>query len=90
MLYIRNDSLEYVSYDDTSLIVLNPVSGETFVFNETGAQIIALLKSIMSLDEICRAMLEMYSGSEPQIREEIIAFLECTIDEGIISVRQLN
>lgn len=55
--------------------VFDPTSGETFSLNQTGTDIIKLLKKGLNIEEIKKALLEKYEANDYEIEKEIYDFI---------------
>ena len=55
--------------------IFDPASGESFSLNNTGADIVDLLKKGSSIEEIRSFMLNKYEAEEHEIEKEIFDFV---------------
>lgn len=84
-MYVQNNTLEYI-YDNNSMMVINPKTEEAFSLNKISSQIVKLLEQPKSFEEIMQSLLKNCSGSEIQIRYEVVTFLKKAVAEQIIMI----
>lgn len=84
MEYLKNKNLEYIPCGKDSLIVLDPDSGDVFLFNETGAQVIYLLDESRTFEELIGILMSKYQGERKIIQSEINDFIQTLLSNRIV------
>ena len=86
MIYRKNESMEYIQADETSLAVFDPDSGNTHFFDETGIDILNCLAEPCDLDGLLHKLCGIYDATPEDIRADVEEFLEQTIEKGVVEV----
>lgn len=73
-----------IAISDTGL-VFNPATGESFMVNEIGLEILRLVKENKSKDEICKAIQEVYETDHTTAERDINDFLYSLVRNQILS-----
>lgn len=84
MLYKKNESMDYIPTDDTSLAVFDPDSGDTHFFDETGVDILNLLSEPRDLEGLLAALCGVYAATPEEIRPDVEAFLEDCVSKKVV------
>lgn len=85
MTYQKNNAMDYISADETSLAVFDPDSGDTHFFDETGTDILNFLSSPCTLEMLLEKLCEIYDASPAEIRGDVEEFLaECIAKKVVI------
>lgn len=84
MFYIINKELDIIPCDEESLIILDSNTGDSYLFNETGAQIINRFNQACTIDDILTMLSSEYEGDHIVMQKEIRDFLYSLIDNKII------
>ena len=70
------------------LMVYNPDTGETLELNDTGAEIFEFLSQQKDVEQILRTLTEEYDAEEDNIVEDVAAFIERMILQGVIELNE--
>lgn len=69
--------------------LLNPISGQIFITNKVGKQVIELADGRLKAGEIADQIIQRYRGAPPEaIQKEVLAFLEASSTKGLITWTQ--
>ena len=85
-MYQKNPDMEYIQSDDTSLVVFDPESGSTHFFEDSGCDILKLLESPRSLDDLLDALCKIYAAKPDEIRADVEEFLEDVVSKKVVLV----
>lgn len=81
----RRHELLVINDSDDTPSFLNPLSGQVFVTNKVGKQVIELADGTASLDDIVSTITRTFAGaSADRVRQEVTIFLEETTQKGLI------
>lgn len=86
MKYKKNETMDYIPADETSLAVFDPESGDTHFFDETAIDILNALDDPCDLDTLLNRLCEIYDVTPNDIREDVQAFLVECISKKVIEV----
>lgn len=86
MTYQKNDSFDYIQADETGLAVFDAESGNTYLFDETGIDILKCLETPCTLDELLDRLCEIYDATPDFIRADVEEFLEQTVANKVVIV----
>lgn len=86
MKYRKNEKMDFISPDESSLVVFDPETGNTYVMDEIGADILNTLDDPCGIDEIHSKLLEIYEDGGEEIKSDIEAFLKDAVDKGIVEI----
>ena len=85
MTYQKNNDMDYISADETSLAVFDAESGDTHFFDETGVDILNCLDAPITLEELLDKLCEIYDASPSDIRADVEEFIaECIVKRVVI------
>jgi len=84
MAYRKNDSMDYILSDETSLAVFDPETRNTYFFDETGIDILNCLAEPCGLEELLAKLCEIYDATPDDIRQDVVEFLEDTVAGGVV------
>ena len=87
MKYRARDSLVVIPLDEGSMAVYDPLSGDTHFFEGTSYSIVKLVldsETGIELDSLVSLLVEEYSASEEEIREDVVPYLQLLIDKKVI------
>ena len=87
MIYQKNEAMDYIAADDTSLVVFDPESGDTHLFDETGTDILNFLNEPCSLDDLLDNLCKIYEASPLDIRSDVEEFLADCIAKKVVMVK---
>ncbi|MBQ8388601.1 MAG: PqqD family peptide modification chaperone [Clostridia bacterium] len=86
MTYKKNEALDYIPTDETSLAVFDPESGNTHFFDETGIDILNCLEDPCDLETLLNRLCEIYEATPDMIRADVVEFLAAAIANKVITV----
>ena len=86
MKYKKNESMDYIPSDETSLAVFDPESGDTHFFDETGIDILNCLDDPCNLPTLLDRLCEIYDATPDDIREDVQAFLVQCVSKKVVEV----
>lgn len=85
MTYQKNEAMDYIDADQTSLAVFDPESGDTHFFDETGVDILNCLSSPCTMGALLDKLCEIYDVTPEDIRGDVEEFLaECIAKKVVI------
>ena len=87
MVYKKNEAMDYIAADDTSLVIFDPESGDTHFFDETGTDILNCLSEPCTLDDLLDSLCEIYEASPLDIRADVKDFLADCIAKKVVIVQ---
>jgi len=87
MIYKKNEAMDYIAADDTSLVIFDPESGNTHFFEETGTDILNCLTEPCALDDLLDRLCKIYEVSPADIRADVEEFLADCIAKKIVIVQ---
>lgn len=81
----KNEIMDYVPIDDTSMAVNNPENGDTHFLEGTAYAIMQeILEGKDSLDALTASLAEKYDAPEDVIRQDVADFLEELIAKKVV------
>lgn len=86
MIYKKNEDLDYVQADETSLAVFDPETGNTHFFDETGIDILNILSEPCDLDILLQKLCEIYNTTPQKIKADVEEFLAKTTEKKVIKI----
>lgn len=84
MIYKKNETMDYIQSDETSLAVFDPDTGDTHFFDETGMDILDLLSEPRDLDSLLEKLCEIYSVTKEEIRADVEEFLADAVSKKVV------
>lgn len=87
MKYKKNENMDYIPSDETSLAVFDPESGDTHFFDETGIDILNCLEPPCNLDTLVTKLCEIYDAPSQVIREDVKEFLAELVAKKVVLVQ---
>ena len=84
MIYKKNDSMDYIYADETSLAVFDPESGDTHFFDETGIDILNCLSAPCDLDTLVERLCKIYDAEPDVIKNDLIDFLAELVAKKVV------
>lgn len=82
--YMENEKLEFISMGEEGFVAFDADTGETHIFDETGALILSLLKEGKSPESIAVELNTKYEGDIEEIKKDISDFLLELIAKKIV------
>lgn len=86
MKYKTNEAMDYIQTDETSLAVFDPETGDTHFFDETGIDILNLLKEPCDLEQLLSKLSELYNVTPDEIQADVEEFLADTTGKKVVEV----
>ena len=86
MNYKKNDTMDYIKSDDTSLAVFDPESGDTHFFDETGIDILSCLEPPCDLKTLLERLCKIYDVRPNDIRGDVEEFLAETMAKKVVLI----
>ena len=81
----RRHEMLVINDSDETPSLLNPLSGQVFVTNRVGKQVMELADGSASLDDIVEAITRTFVGAPAdRARQEVTTFLEESAQKGLI------
>ena len=79
--------MDYISADETSLAVFDPISGDTHIFDETSVDILKCLDEPITLEILLEKLCEIYNVTPSDIRSDVEEFLSECIAKKVVIVK---
>ena len=86
MIYRKNENMDYIQSDETSLAVFDPDTGDTHFFDEVGIDILNILSEPCDLDQLLLALCTIYDVSSDDIKEDVEEFLADTTQKKVVEI----
>ncbi len=86
MIYQKNEAMDYIQTDDTSLAVYDPESGDTHFFDGTGIDILNILAEPCDMDGLLSKLCQIYDAAPEDIREDVEEFLQETVSKKVVKI----
>ena len=86
MKYQKNESMDYIPSDETSLAVFDPATGNTHFFDETGIDILNCLEPPCDMETLLNRLVEIYDVTADDIREDVTAFLVECVSKRVVEI----
>ena len=86
MIYKKNENMDYIQTDETSLAVFDPETGDTHFFDETGIDILNILSEPCDLELLLTKLCEIYDVTADEIRADIEEFLAETVEKKVVEI----
>lgn len=76
-----------VSDMDGEKVMLNVQKGKYYNLGETGGEIWEMMKTPIMVTELVNIMLSKYNIERKDCEEQVLSFLECLFQEGLIQIK---
>ena len=86
MVYQKNSEMEYIPADDTSLLVFDPDSGDTHLFDEKGIDILSILEEPVDLETMLAKLCEIYEAEPDTIQAGVEKLIKQAVESRVIIV----
>ncbi|MBE6608163.1 MAG: HPr-rel-A system PqqD family peptide chaperone [Ruminococcaceae bacterium] len=86
MIFKKNDNMDYIPADDTSLAIFDPESGDTHFLSESAIDILNCIEKPCDLDTLLNKLCEIYDAAHEDIKEDVKEFLAEMISKKVIIV----
>ncbi len=86
MKYKKNDTMDYIQSDETTLAVFDSDTGDTHLFDETGIDILECLNQACDMEELLDKLCQIYSVAKEDIRKDVENFINETVSKKVVEV----
>lgn len=86
MKYKKTEKMDFIFSDETSLVVYDANSENTYFFDETGIDILKCLDVPCDIQTLLEKLCDIYSVTQEDIRADVDEFLADTVTKGIIEI----
>ena len=86
MKYKKNENLDYIPADETTLAVFDPETGDTHFFDETSTDILNALEPPCDLETLLKRLCEIYDVTPADIKDDVVEFLTECVSKKVIEV----
>ena len=86
MKYKKTEKMDFVFSDETSLVVYDASSENTYFFDETGIDILKCLDVPCDIQTLLEKLCDIYSVTPEDIRADVDEFLADTVTKGIVEI----
>lgn len=83
-MYKKNESIEFITLDDDSLVAFDPTSGQTHIMNDVGKDIVDLCDGSKCFEDIISLLQKQYDAPEDEIRNDIREYLAELVNKGVL------
>ena len=84
MVYQKNSEMEHTNFDEVSLCVFDPESGDTHLFDLQGINILSQLDEPRDIDTIVARLCEIYDAPSEIIKNDVEAFLAEAVEKKVV------
>ena len=84
MKYRKNEAMDYIPADETSLAIFDPETGDTHFFDETGIDILNCLDDPCDLETLLTRLCEIYEATPELIRADVEEFLADVVAKKVV------
>ena len=84
MKYRKNEAMDYIPADETSLAIFDPETGDTHFFDETGIDILNCLDDPCDLETLLARLCEIYEATPDLIRSDVEEFLADVVAKKVV------
>lgn len=84
MIYKKNNAMDYILSDETSLAVFDPDSGDTHFFDETGIDILNCMDEPCDLPTLLARLCEIYEAAPEDIQGDVEEFLAEVVAKKVV------
>jgi archaellum component FlaG (FlaF/FlaG flagellin family) len=82
----RRQDFLVINDEEQTPTVLNPMSGQVFITNRVGKQVLELADGERSVEVIVDAIVKSFVGATPEtVRREVHAFLQEGSEKGLVT-----
>lgn len=86
VIYKKNETMDYIQADETSLAVFDPETGDTHFFDEIGIDILNILSEPCELETLLSKLCEIYDATSDDIRTDVEDFLADTTEKKVVEI----
>ena len=87
ILFEKNNELDYIPADETSLAIFDPESGDTHFLSETAIDVLSCTENECNILTLLDKLCEIYDATPEEIARDVIEFLAEMIVKKIILVK---
>ena len=84
MIYKKNENMDYIPADETSMAIFDPESRNTHFLNETGVDIINCLEPPCDIDTLLDRLCKIYDVTPELIRNDVEEFINEMVAKKVI------
>lgn len=84
MTYRKNESMEFIQADASSLAVFDSESGDAHFFDETGIDILNILSTPHTLEALIGELCSIYAVKPEEIQEDVEEFVSETVSKKVV------
>ena len=85
-MYKKNENMDYIEVDNTSIAVFDPETSDTHFFDEIGIDILNILSEPCDIDLLLDKLCEIYEVTPNDIKEDVKVFLDEAISKSVIEI----
>ena len=83
-MYIKNEKMDYIETDESSVAVFDSESGDTHFIDETGISILNILEQPIDFDALVEKICEVYDSAHDEIAGDVREFLNDAVQKAIV------
>lgn len=83
-MYVRNDKMDYIDADESSMAVFDPETEDTHFIDETGIDMLKILELPHDLNGLIQKLCEIYEVTSEDIEDDVKEFLGEAMQKGIV------
>ena len=87
MTYQKNEAMDYIFIDETSMAVFDPESEATYFFDETGVDILTFLNIPCTMKQLVEKLCEIYDVRSEEIHNDVEDFLAECVAHNVVIVK---
>ena len=84
MLYQKNNEMNYIQTDETSLAVFDSDSGDTHFFDEQGIDILNILEEPVDMETLIVRLCEIYDSAPEVIQADVKEFISHYVEKKVV------
>lgn len=85
-MFIKNNNLDFIQSDESSLAVFDAQTGNTYFFDEIGIDILNILEIPQTLDTLLNSLCVIYEATPNEILSDVEEFLAESVSNNIIEI----
>lgn len=84
MVYRKNENMDYIQTDETSLAVFDPEISNTHFFDQIGINILNFLSIPCDLELLLSKLCEIYDVTCDDIKDDVEEFVTNTVEKKVV------
>ena len=84
MTYQRNSNMDYTQLDEVSIVVFDPESGTTHLFDDSSTEIVSMLEEPHEIETLITKLSELYDASTETIKTDTQEFINHLITLNVV------